>query len=68
MLDSGEATSVKHLARLEKTDPSKVSRFGNLTTLDPSIVQQILDDMLPMRLSLLELAIGSDPNWEALSQ
>ena len=68
MLDSGEATSVKHLARLEKTDPSKVSRFVNLTTLDPSIVQQILDDVLPDRFTLLELAIGSAPNWEVLTQ
>ena len=68
MLDSGEATSVKHLARLEKTDPSKVSRFVNLTTLDPSIVQQILDDTLPERLTLLELAIGSAPDWKLSTQ
>jgi hypothetical protein len=45
MLESGEAKSLKEIARREGVDNSYVSRMVNLTTLAPDIVAAILDDV-----------------------
>jgi predicted transcriptional regulator len=42
MLESGEAKSMKEIARREGVDDSYVSRMVNLTTLAPDIVAAIL--------------------------
>jgi hypothetical protein len=47
MLESGQATSMKEIARREEVDDSYVSRMVNLTTLAPDLVAAILDETLP---------------------
>jgi hypothetical protein len=64
MLESGEAKSMKEIARREGVDDSYVSRMVNLTTLAPDIVAAILDDMLPEEVTLFELAAGTPVLWE----
>jgi hypothetical protein len=64
MLESGEVTSMKELARREGVDDSYVSRMVNLTTLAPDIVAAILDETLPSELTLFELAAGTPLPWE----
>jgi hypothetical protein len=59
MLESGEATSMKEIARREGVDDSYVSRMVNLTTLAPDIVAAILDEALPAEVTLFELAAGT---------
>lgn len=63
MLESGVATSMKELAAQEKVDPSLVSRLVNLTTLAPHLVDAILDDRLPAKVTLLDLAIDAPLLW-----
>ena len=64
MLESGEATSMKEIARREGVDDSYVSRMVNLTTLAPNIVAAILDESLPSEVTLFELAAGTPLLWE----
>jgi len=64
MLESGEVTSMKEIARREGVDDSYVSRMVNLTTLAPDIVAAILDDTLPEKVTLFELAAGTTVVWE----
>jgi len=64
MLESGEVTSMKDLARREGVDDSYVSRMVNLTTLAPDIVAAILDETLPEEVTLFELAAGTPLLWE----
>ena len=47
MLESGEASSMKEIARGERVHDSYGSRMVNLTTLAPDIVAAILDETLP---------------------
>ena len=54
--ESGEANSLKVIARREGVDDSYVSRMVNLTTLAPDIVAAILDETLPSEVTLFELA------------
>ena len=63
LLESGEATSMKELARKEGVDPSVVSRLINLTTLAPEVVDAILDEALPVNLTLLDVAIDPALGW-----
>jgi hypothetical protein len=63
MLESGEAGSMKEIARREGVDDSYVSRMVNLTTLAPDIVAAILDDTLPQAITLFELAAGTPLLW-----
>ena len=63
MLEAGEATSMKEIAKREKLDPSLVSRLINFTTLAPEIVGAILEDALPRELTLLDVAIDPALNW-----
>ena len=64
MLESGEAKSMKEIARREGVDDSYVSRMVNLTTLAPDIVAAILDETLPAEVTLFELAAGTPALWE----
>jgi hypothetical protein len=64
MLESGEAKSLKEIARREGVDNSYVSRMVNLTTLAPDIVAAILDDALPNHISLFDLAVDPPLLWE----
>jgi hypothetical protein len=64
MLESGEASSMKEIARREGYDDSYVSRMVNLTTLDPDIVAAILNDTLPFEVTHFELAAGTPLLWE----
>jgi hypothetical protein len=57
LLESGEAKSIKEIARREKVDDSYVSRMVNLTTLAPDIVAAILDETLPPAVTPLPIAI-----------
>jgi len=64
LLESGEAKSMKEIARREGVDDSYVSRMVNLTTLAPDIVAAILDETLPPEKTLFELAAGAPLVWE----
>jgi hypothetical protein len=64
MLESGEAKSMKEIARREGVDDSYVSRMINLTTLAPDIVAAILDETLPPEVTLFELAAGTPVVWD----
>ena len=64
MLESGEAKSMKEIARREGVDDSYVSRMVNLTTLAPDIFAAMLDETLPPEVTLLELAAGTPVFWE----
>ena len=63
MLESGEVSSMKEIARREGVDDSYVSRMVNLTTLAPDIVAAILDETLPSEVTLFELAAGTPLLW-----
>ena len=64
LLESGEAKSLREIARREGVDSSYVSRMVNLTTLAPDIVAAILDEALPPGHTLLELAVEPPALWE----
>jgi hypothetical protein len=64
LLESGEANSLKDIARREGVDDSYVSRMVNLTTLAPDIVAAILDETLPSEVTLFELAAETPLVWE----
>jgi len=64
MLESGEVSSMKEIARREGVDDSYVSRIVNLTTLAPDIVAAILDETLPPEVTLFDLAAGTPVLWE----
>jgi len=63
MLESGEVSCMKELARREGVDERYVSRMVNLTTLAPDIVAAILDVTLPPEVTLFELAAGTPVVW-----
>jgi hypothetical protein len=64
MLESGEVSSMKEIARREGVDDSYVSRMVNLTALAPDIVAAILDETLPPEVTLFDLAAGTPLVWE----
>jgi ParB-like chromosome segregation protein Spo0J len=64
MLVSGEVKSLKEIAAREGVDNSYVSRMVNLTTLAPDIVAAILDDALPNRVTLFDLAVDPPALWD----
>jgi hypothetical protein len=64
MLESGEASSMKEIARREGVDDSYVSRMVNLTTLAPDIVAAILDGTLPEEVTLFDVAAAPPALWE----
>ncbi|OED43318.1 LacI family transcriptional regulator [Chromatiales bacterium (ex Bugula neritina AB1)] len=63
LLESGQASSIKAIAKKEGIDNSYVSRMINLTTLAPDIVAAILDDRLPPELTLFALAADPPRLW-----
>jgi len=56
--------SLRELARTEGVDSSYVSRMVNLTTLAPDIVAAILDETLPLEVTLFDLAVEPPALWE----
>jgi len=54
MLESGEVTTIKDIARAEKINPSYISRILRLTLLAPDIVEAVLDGRQSARLELPE--------------
>ena len=64
MLETGQARSLREIAEKEGVDNSYVSRMVNLTTLEPDIVQAILDDRIPPNLTLFDLAVDPPRLWE----
>lgn len=63
MFESGKVGSLKEIAKLEGIDASYISRMINLTTLAPEIVQAILDDDVPNRVTLFDLAVDPAYFW-----
>ncbi len=57
MLESGAVKSLREMARKEGVDSSYVSRMVNLTALAPDIVAAILEETLPLELTLFGLAV-----------
>ena len=52
------------IAKREGIDNSYVSRMVNLTTLAPDIIDAILRDELPDKLTLFDLAVDPPALWE----
>lgn len=63
MLETGEVSSLREIAQLERLDNSYISRMVNLTTLAPDIVEAILDDCLPPNITLFDLAVDPPRLW-----
>ncbi len=57
MLESGEAKSLKEIARREGIVSSYVSRMVNLTALAPDAMAVILGDALLCHVALFDLAV-----------
>ncbi|MGH8588086.1 MAG: LacI family transcriptional regulator [Gammaproteobacteria bacterium] len=64
MLESGEAKSLREIARMEGVDSSYVSRMVNLTVLAPDIMAATLDETLPSDMTLFDLAVDPPALWE----
>lgn len=64
ILESGEVSTMTEVAKREGIDNSYVSRMINLTTLAPDIVAAILEDALPDRLTLLDIAVDPPALWD----
>lgn len=64
MLESGKVKSLREIARKEGIDSSYVSRMVNLTTLAPDIVAAILDETVPLHMTLFDLAVNPPKLWE----
>lgn len=64
MLESGQFKNLTEIATLEGIDNSYVSRMVNLTSLAPNIVAAILDDALPDRITLFDLAVDPPALWD----
>ena len=65
---SGKAKSLNEIAAREGIDNSYVSRMVNLITLAPDIVAAILDDALPNRITLFDLAVDPPALWDEQSE
>ena len=64
MLESGLIKNLTEIATLEGVDNSYVSRMVNLTSLAPDIVAVILDDTLPINVTLFDIAVDPPALWE----
>ena len=62
-LESGEYSTIEELASANKIDVSYVRRMLRLNSLAPDIVEAILQDQAPDRISLRTLYRGIAPNW-----
>jgi hypothetical protein len=56
--------SITDLAAREGVDRAYMSRMINLTTLAPDIVAAILDETLPVNITLFDLASATPILWE----
>jgi hypothetical protein len=64
MLDSGEGKSLRETTRKEAVDSSYVSRMVNLTILAPDVGAANLDETLPPKVTLFDLAVDLAALWE----
>jgi len=64
LIESGKVANLAGIAKLENVDRSYVSRMVNLTTLAPDIQAAILDETLPDKVSLFDLAIDTPLSWK----
>jgi hypothetical protein len=62
-LESGQYGSLEELAKENKVDRTHVSRILQLTSLSPTIVEQILDGNEPFGISLRKLRKGINLVW-----
>ena len=62
-LEAGEYSTVEELASANKIDVSYVRRMLRLNSLAPDIVEAILQDQAPDRISLRTLYRGIAPSW-----
>ena len=63
MLESGEVSTITEIAKREGIDNSYVSRMVNLTILAPDIIDAILRDELPDKLTLFDIAVDPPALW-----
>lgn len=63
-IESGKVANISEIAEQEKLDRSYISRMVNLTTLAPDIVAAILDETLPEKISLFDLAVNTPLSWD----
>jgi hypothetical protein len=64
LLESGDYSTIDDLARVEKINPSYLSRVLRLTLLAPDIVEAILDGRQPAGLQLETLLRPFPKEWE----
>jgi hypothetical protein len=64
MLEAGEVSSLREIAKRDDTDHSYVAKHLNLTLLDPDIVAAILEDALPDSVRLSALLINPPVLWK----
>lgn len=62
-LESGEHGSLEELAKANKVDRTHISRILQLTSLSPTIVEQILAGNEPFGISLRQLRKGINLVW-----
>lgn len=69
LLETGEFTSISHLAAAEKINHSYVRRLLRLPLLSPEITEMILDSRLPRNVQLEDLLRPLGTQWaEQLDQ
>ena len=64
MIETGEVSSLREIARRDGADHSYVAKHLNLTLLAPDIVAAILEDALPDGVRLSALLINPPVLWE----
>ena len=64
MLEAGEVSSLREIAKRDGADHSYVAKHLNLTLLAPDIVAAILDDALPDGVRLSALLTNPPVLWE----
>src|SRR5215475_12787183 len=63
MLETGQYATIKEIAKVEKINPSYVSRVLRLTLLAPAIVEAAVDGRLPPDVTFAVLAKPFAPLW-----
>jgi hypothetical protein len=64
MVEDGEVSSIKELARRNRVNPSYIARILRLATLAPDIVEAIVDGREPSGLSLRKLTGNLPLLWD----
>jgi hypothetical protein len=65
MLESGEFSTIREIATVEKINESYVGRVLRLTLLAPAIIETIVNGQQPSRLQLESLMKRFPVEWEA---